>query len=76
MSVSISVPDELYKKAAAIAKEQHVPVEEVFSSAFQDQLAHWERLKQQRGARGSREKFLAALNKAPDREPEESDRIR
>jgi predicted transcriptional regulator len=75
MSVSISVPDELYRKAAAIAEEQHVPVEEVFSSAFQDQLAQWERLKQ-RAARGSREKFLAALNKAPDREPEESDRIR
>jgi len=75
MSVSISVPDEVYRKAAAIAKEQHVPVEEVFSSAFQDQLAHWERLKQ-RAARGSREKFLVALDKAPDLEPEESDRIR
>jgi hypothetical protein len=74
MSVSISVPDELYRKAAAIAEEQHVPVEEVFSSAFQDQLTHWERLKQ-RAARGSREKFLAALDKAADREPEESDRI-
>ena len=75
MSVSISVPDELYRKATAIAEEQHVPVEEVFSSAFQDQLAHWERLKQ-RSTRGSREKFLAALDKAPDVEPEESDRIR
>jgi hypothetical protein len=73
MSVSISVPDELYRKAAAIAQEQHVPVEEVFSSAFQDQLGHWERLKQ-RASRGNREKFLAALDKAPDVEPEESDR--
>ena len=73
MSVSISVPDELYRKAAAIAEEQHVPVEEVFSSAFQDQLAQWERLKQ-RATRGNREKFLAALDKAPDVEPEESDR--
>ena len=75
MSVSISVPDELYRKAAAIAEEQHVPVEEVFSSAFQEQLAHWERLKQ-RAERGSREKFLAVLGNAADREPEETDRIR
>ena len=74
MSVNVSVPEELYKKAIAIAEAQHVSVDEVFASAFAEQLAGWERL-QQRAARGSRERFLAVLDKAPDGEPEEFDRL-
>jgi hypothetical protein len=74
MSVNVSVPEELYKKAIAIAEAQHVSVDEVFASAFAEQLAGWERL-QQRAALGSRERFLAVLDKAPDGEPEEFDRL-
>lgn len=74
MSVRISVPEELYRKALAIGEAQHVSVDEVFASAFAEQVAAWERL-QQRASRGSREKFLAVLDKAPDIEPEESDRL-
>jgi len=74
MSVSVSVPEELHKKAVEIAKAQRVSVDEVFASAFVDQLAAWERL-QQRAARGSREKFLAVLDKVPDTEPEDQDRL-
>ena len=73
MSVSVSVPEELHKKAAEIAKAQRVSVDEVFASAFVEQLAAWERLKQ-RAARGIREKFLAVLDRVPDAEPEEEDR--
>jgi hypothetical protein len=74
MSVSINIPDELYKEALAIAAAQHLSVDEVFASALADQLAAWERLKS-RAARGQREKFLSALDKAPDVEPEEFDRL-
>jgi hypothetical protein len=74
MSVSVSVPEELHKKAVEIAKAQRISVDEVFASAFVDQLAARERL-QQRAARGSREKFLAVLDKVPDAEPEEQDRL-
>ena len=74
MSVSISVPEELYKRAVEIAEAQHVSVDEVFASAFADQLAAWERLKQ-RAARGDRDKFRTVLDKAPDVEPEEYDRL-
>ena len=44
MSVSVNIPEELHKKAVEIAKAQHVSVDEVFASAFVDQLASWERL--------------------------------
>jgi hypothetical protein len=73
MSVSVSVPDELYQKAVQIAKAQRVSVDEVFASPFAEQLSAWERL-QQRATRGTREKFLAALDKAPDVEPDDYDR--
>jgi hypothetical protein len=62
MSVSVNVPDELYQRAAEVASAQHISVDEVFASVFVEQLSAWERL-QQRASRGSREKFLAALDK-------------
>jgi hypothetical protein len=74
MSVSISVPKELYMKAAEIAKEQNVSVDEVFASAFADQLASCDRLRQ-RAARSNRDRFLAVLEKVPDVEPENFDRL-
>ena len=74
MSVSVSIPDELYQKAVAIAEENHVSVDEVFASAFIEQLAAWERLRR-RAARGNHEKFLAVLDKVADVEPEEYDRL-
>lgn len=73
MSVNVSVPEELYRKAVEIATAQHVSVDEVFASAFAEQVAAWERLKQ-RAARGTREGFLSALDKVPDVEPEDYDR--
>jgi hypothetical protein len=72
MSVIINVPEELYQKAAEIAETQRVPVDEVFASAFVEQLAAWDRLKQ-RAAVGSRDKFLAVLDKVADIDPEEYD---
>ena len=73
VSVNIKVPTDLYAKAAKIASDRHISVDEVFASAFAEQLAVWERLKQ-RAARGDREKFRAVLDKVPDVEPDESDR--
>ena len=73
MSVSVSVPEDLYKKAVEIANTLQVPVDEVFASAFAEQLAASNRLRQ-RADRGSRERFLAVLDKVADAEVEESDR--
>jgi hypothetical protein len=73
MSVSVSVPEELYQKAVEIARAQRVSVDEVFASAFAEQLSAWERL-QQRAARGARDKFLAVLDRVPDVEPDDRDR--
>lgn len=73
MNVSVDVPDELYRKAVEIAESQRVSVDEVFASAFAEQVDSWERLRQ-RASRASREKFLGALDTAPDVEPDDYDR--
>jgi elongation factor P--beta-lysine ligase len=73
MTVSVSMPDELYQKALEIAKAQRVSVDEVFASAFAEQLSAWKRLRQMADS-GTREKFLAALDKVPDVEPGDYDR--
>jgi len=74
MSVSVNIPDDLYQQAREIAKAQRLSVDEVIASAFAEQLAAWERLKQ-RAARGRRDAFVGVLDKVPDVEPEEYDRI-
>jgi hypothetical protein len=74
MSAAITIPEELYEKAAAISKAQNVSVDQVFASAFVEHMAAWERL-QRRAARGNRENVLAVLGKIPDVEPDPEDRL-
>jgi hypothetical protein len=74
MRVSVNIPEELYRQAQKLAESQHLSVDDAISSAFAEQLTAWERLKQ-RAVRGNRESFLAVLDKVPDVEPEDYDRI-
>jgi hypothetical protein len=74
MSMTIQVPEDLYRQAKQIAETNDVSVDEVFASAFLEHLAVLERFNK-RAARGDRERFLALLDKAPDVEPHESDRL-
>ena len=74
MSKSVVVPDEIYAKAVELAEADKVSIDDFISGALADQLAARDYLRI-RGARASREKFLAALNQVPDVEPEEYDRL-
>jgi hypothetical protein len=74
MNVNVSVPEDIYAKAVEVAAAQKVPVDEVFVAAFSEHLAAQDRLRL-RAERGSREKFLAVLDKVPDVEPDEFDRF-
>jgi hypothetical protein len=74
MTVSVNIPEELYRQAREIAESQHLSVDDVVSSALAEQFAVWERLKL-RAARGNRQSFLAVLDKVPDVEPGEYDHI-
>ena len=69
---TISVPEELYKKASELAEAQQMSVDEIFASALAEHLAAWERLRQC-ASRGDRAKFTAVLDRAPDMEAEDFD---
>ena len=69
MTFSVNIPEALYRQARELAESQHLSVDDVVAAAFAEQLAAWERLNR-RAARGSRESFLAVLDKVPDVEPE------
>jgi conjugal transfer/entry exclusion protein len=73
---AIQVPDSLYRQVAILSEREGVSIEQFVASAIAEKAAAWaaEDYLQQRAARASREKFLRALSKVPDVEPEEHDR--
>jgi predicted transcriptional regulator len=74
MSVSVNIPDELYRRASEIAAAEKISVDDVFASAFEERLLELERLKE-KASHGSYEKFLRVMSKIPAVEPPESDRL-
>ncbi len=74
MSVSVNVPEELYRRATEVAALENISVDELFASAFEERVLEFERLKE-RAARGSYEKFLRVMSKVPAVEPPEYDRL-
>jgi hypothetical protein len=74
MSVSVNIPDELYRRANEIAAAEKISVDDVFASAFEERLLELERLKE-KASHGSYEKFLRVMSKIPPVEPPESDRL-
>jgi hypothetical protein len=65
---------DLYQQAIAIAETHHVSVDEVFTSAFAEPLASWQRLRE-RAARGNCEKYFAVPDNVPDVGSDSFDRI-
>ena len=76
-AVHIQLPDSLAHKARELAEHDGVSLDQFVSAAVAEKLSGWvaASLLEQRAARGSREKFLKALEKVPDMPPEEHDRL-
>lgn len=74
--IEISLPDDMLSEVRRLAEKDAVAPEEVVARAIADHLAAMRRFEylMERGKGASREKFLAALRKAPDVEPEPWDR--
>jgi hypothetical protein len=70
----VTVPDAVYRQIAELASRQQVSVERIVAAALAEQLSGWNRLEQM-AERGSRERFLAALDKVPAVEPAPEDRL-
>jgi hypothetical protein len=74
MTKSIAVPQDLYDKAAELASQEHVSVDDFISDALADQIAARQYLNQRR-ARSTEDRFRQALKQIPDTEPEAYDRL-
>jgi hypothetical protein len=74
MSVSVNVPEELYRRASEVATAENISVDDVFALAFEERLLEFERLKD-KASRGSYEKFLRVMSKIPAGEPADNDRL-
>ena len=74
MSRSVTVPDEIYERAAKMAAERRIALEDFVSSALVDQMEARAYIAR-RAARSSDEAFRKALEKIPDVEPEDYDRL-
>ena len=74
MNLTINVSEELYHRAAEIAAEENISMQDLFASALEDRLVELERLKE-RAVRGSYEKFRRVMSKVPAVEPPEYDRL-
>ena len=74
MTLNVTLPDSLYRKAVELAEREHISVERVVYSALAEQLSALDRL-EERVARSSEDGFRAALAKIPDVEPPEYDRL-
>ena len=74
MTITLSVPDELYQRVVEIAGRHEVSAERLAAAALAEQVAQWGRI-EGLAEKGSRERFLAALDKVPDAEPVPDDRL-
>ena len=74
MTLNVTVPEAIYRQIVDLAARQQVSAERILAAALAEQLSGWTRLEQM-AERGSRERFLAALDKVPAAEPAPEDRL-
>jgi hypothetical protein len=74
MSKSITVPEDLYNRAAELAARDNVSVEEFASAILANHFASREYIEAP-AKLFNREDFESALNEIPDVEPDEQDRL-
>ena len=75
--LSLRLPESLHRKLAELAESEGISINQLINSAVAEKMAALltEEYLSERGKRGSRRKFVAALAKVPSVEPRETDRI-
>ena len=76
-TLSLRLPDSLHKRARDLAKQDGISINQLISTALAEKMAALMTVAylEERARRGSREKFLAVLEKVPDRPPEPFDEL-
>jgi hypothetical protein len=76
-TLSVRLPNSLHQKLRECAEREGTSINQLISSAVAEKLAALMTVEylQERGRRGSREKFEQALRTVPDVDPEAFDRL-
>lgn len=75
--IELELPDAVLQRAKTVADEQHLPLDNVIANAITEMLSAREQMAylRARAERGRSVDIKAILRKAPDVEPDPSDRI-
>ena len=76
-ALSLRLPKSLHEQLRELAQEEGISVNQFVMLAVAEKVASLSTIEylEKRAKRGSREKFLVILKKAPEVEPEEFDRL-
>jgi hypothetical protein len=75
--LSLRLPESLHRKVAELAEREGISINQLINSAVGEKMAALltEEYLKERANRGSRRKYVAALAKAGDTEPRETDQL-
>ncbi|MGI2909486.1 hypothetical protein [Tolypothrix sp. VBCCA 56010] len=76
-NLNVQIPDSLYKQIKALAAKENIPLEQLVAIALSAQVSAWmtKDYIEEKAKRGSWDKFQQVLNKVPDVEPEDYDKL-
>ncbi len=76
-ALSLRLPKSLHEQLREVAQEEGISVNQFIMLAVAEKVAAISAIEylEKRAKRGNREKFLEILNKVPDVEPEEFDKL-
>lgn len=74
-TISLRLPESLHRRVRELAKEEHVSINQLISTAVAEKLAALMAVDylEERAARGRRDEFDRAMEKVRDVEPDEDD---
>ncbi|KYC37851.1 hypothetical protein WA1_04915 [Scytonema hofmannii PCC 7110] len=76
-NLNVQIPDSLYKQIEILATKENISLEQLVAIALSAQVSAWmtKDYIEEKAKRGSWDKFQQVLNKVPDVEPEDYDKI-
>jgi hypothetical protein len=76
-TISLRIPTSLHKRARELAQQEEVSINQFITLALAEKISALKAREylQERAKKGSRKKFLQALSKVKDIEPEPYDRM-
>jgi hypothetical protein len=76
-NLNVQIPDSLYKQIESLSSKENVPIEQLVVIALSAQVSAWmtKDYIEEKAKLGSWNRFQQVLNKVPDIEPEDYDRL-